>query len=186
MIHELKIGKPYFEAIVDGRKTFELRYNDRGYNTGDIIKFTVMDGIYDCTYNYTKNNICINYKITYLISGSWLKENFVAFSIVPVKEHNHDNQTDSEAKQEREEVARELDKVVNWAQEYTADAAVRDADLLHIADYCIKFRNDGIKQAVERIEHWVEVEKQIAIDKYELNRVVDYCNSILKELEGKC
>jgi hypothetical protein len=91
------------------------------------------------------------------------------------------------AKQDsREEVARELDKVVNWAQEYTADAAVRDADLLHIADYCIKFRNDGIKQAVERIEHWIEVEKQIAIDKYELNRVVDYCNSILKELEGKC
>jgi hypothetical protein len=86
--------------------------------------------------------------------------------------------TNPTAKQDsREEVARELDKVVNWAQEYTADAAVRDADLLHIADYCIKYRNDGIKQAVERIRDY-NVSIQLEFPKF-----VNYCNLILKELE---
>lgn len=33
--HELKTWPIYFEAIWDGRKTFELRRNDRNYRTGD-------------------------------------------------------------------------------------------------------------------------------------------------------
>lgn len=37
MTHNLKILKPYFEAVAAGDKTFELRKDDRPYKTGDTI-----------------------------------------------------------------------------------------------------------------------------------------------------
>lgn len=36
-IHELKILPEYFEAVKDGRKTWEIRKDDRGYKDGDIL-----------------------------------------------------------------------------------------------------------------------------------------------------
>lgn len=36
-IHELKILPKYFEEVVKGDKTFELRKNDRGFEKGDIL-----------------------------------------------------------------------------------------------------------------------------------------------------
>ena len=37
MIHELKIYPGYFESIIQGVKTFEVRKDDRGYRLGDYI-----------------------------------------------------------------------------------------------------------------------------------------------------
>lgn len=37
MHHELKILPPYFEAVIDGRKTFEIRRDDRGFQAGDTV-----------------------------------------------------------------------------------------------------------------------------------------------------
>lgn len=36
-IHELKIWKEYFEEVFMGRKTFEVRKNDRNFQKGDIL-----------------------------------------------------------------------------------------------------------------------------------------------------
>lgn len=36
-LHELKTWPPYFEAVVKGEKTFEVRVNDRGFGVGDIL-----------------------------------------------------------------------------------------------------------------------------------------------------
>lgn len=33
--HELKVVQPYFNALMDGSKTFEVRRNDRGFQRGD-------------------------------------------------------------------------------------------------------------------------------------------------------
>lgn len=35
--HILKVAAPYFDAIVDGSKTFEVRKNDRGFQKGDTL-----------------------------------------------------------------------------------------------------------------------------------------------------
>lgn len=37
MNHELKIWPEHFDAIVTGKKTFEIRKNDRDYKAGDTI-----------------------------------------------------------------------------------------------------------------------------------------------------
>ena len=37
MTHNLKILKPYFEAVKMGNKTFEMRKDDRPYKVGDTV-----------------------------------------------------------------------------------------------------------------------------------------------------
>jgi hypothetical protein len=36
-VHDLKIWPVYFDALADGRKTFEYRRNDRDYAVGDVL-----------------------------------------------------------------------------------------------------------------------------------------------------
>ena len=37
MLHELKILPEYYDAVVNGIKTFEIRKNDRNYKVGDTL-----------------------------------------------------------------------------------------------------------------------------------------------------
>lgn len=37
MLHELKILPEYFKEVISGRKTFELRKNDRNFQVGDKV-----------------------------------------------------------------------------------------------------------------------------------------------------
>ncbi|MCI8751394.1 MAG: DUF3850 domain-containing protein [Lachnospiraceae bacterium] len=43
VIHRLKILDIFADDILEGNKTFELRYNDRNYQKDDFIKFVVVD-----------------------------------------------------------------------------------------------------------------------------------------------
>lgn len=43
MLHILKIDEKWFERICSGQKTSELRFNDRDYQTGDIIALRPVD-----------------------------------------------------------------------------------------------------------------------------------------------
>ncbi len=48
MIHQLKIKNKYFEDVICGKKTFELRQDDRDYAEGDYLALNEVDdsGIY--------------------------------------------------------------------------------------------------------------------------------------------
>ena len=84
--HELKIYKEYADAIINGEKTFEIRLNDRRYKVGDIIKFTqVSDGRPILNHPITKKE----YKITYMLEGWGLKDNWCVFSIKEIKENEN-------------------------------------------------------------------------------------------------
>lgn len=42
-LHELKIKRKYFEEIIAKHKPFELRKNDRDFQVGDLVNFTIVD-----------------------------------------------------------------------------------------------------------------------------------------------
>ena len=83
MRHNLKIQKPFADAVVEGRKTFELRYNDRGFQAGDTIRFTAMNGSYCADSEHPINGR--EYEITYVLEGWGLKENWAALAIRELK-----------------------------------------------------------------------------------------------------
>ena len=62
-LHELKIKEEYFNAILRGEKTFELRKNDRDYEVGDLIHFIKTDGLE--YFNHSKDT----YRIIYILKN---------------------------------------------------------------------------------------------------------------------
>lgn len=76
--HNLKLLENFADDIIIGYKTFEVRENDRGFQKGDIVKFTCIDS------NGFKLDHLINekvYKITYVLNGWGIKNGFVVFGI---------------------------------------------------------------------------------------------------------
>ena len=68
-LHELKIKQEYLIDVALGNKTFELRYNDRDYQVGDLIRFI------DISVGYTSNDVepyideNTLYRITYVLKN---------------------------------------------------------------------------------------------------------------------
>lgn len=69
--HRLKTLARYWDAVSDGTKTFEVRLNDRAFQTGDILELTKID---DCgnyvTLSGTRfEETILRKRITYLLQG---------------------------------------------------------------------------------------------------------------------
>lgn len=60
--HELKILPEFFTAVLEGKKTFELRKNDRNYKVGDTLKLNEFDGEKYC-------GNCTYRTITFILKG---------------------------------------------------------------------------------------------------------------------
>lgn len=86
-VHELKIEKDYADSVYLGDKNFEIRFNDRGFQKGDIIRFLPLErnhyGCVDTQHPLYRKE----YEITYVV-GSFvgLADNYVALGIKPIKE----------------------------------------------------------------------------------------------------
>lgn len=78
MIHELKIFPEYYRAVLERRKTFEVRKNDRDFKVGDAVALREYDPYTD---KYTGR---IWYgDITYILDNDlYCKKGFVIMSIV--------------------------------------------------------------------------------------------------------
>ena len=84
MTHNIKIKKTFVEPILKGEKTFEIRKNDRGYQKGDRIRFTVVDASLFESQKEQAYRQAIEqrvYEITYVLNGWGLEPDFVAFGI---------------------------------------------------------------------------------------------------------
>ena len=75
-LHELKIYPKYFDAILNGSKTFEIRKNDRSFHVGDNIFLREWDNI-----KYSGRTIFA--EITYILNDIFigLAEDYVALGI---------------------------------------------------------------------------------------------------------
>jgi ASC-1-like (ASCH) protein len=78
MRHIIKIREEFADAVLNGDKTFEVRFNDRGYQKGDTVKFRVVTGA-GIEYHHPINEM--EFEITYVLSGWGLTDGYVAFAI---------------------------------------------------------------------------------------------------------
>lgn len=84
MNHELKIWPQFYAAVKDGRKTFEVRENDRAFQAGDTVTLREWDpnlsksGVPG---DYTPAEPLGPYKIGYVLP---IDSKRVAFSLLPL------------------------------------------------------------------------------------------------------
>ena len=77
--HKLKTWTPFYEDVVAGRKRFELRLNDRGFQVGDVLVLQEWD-----QYRERLTDRSVKVKETYLIDAKAfgaLTEGWVCMSI---------------------------------------------------------------------------------------------------------
>ena len=80
MTHHIKIRESFAEAVYLGIKTFEVRKNDRGYQKGDLVQFTVLhdsDGIEMISHPLRD----MTFEITYVLAGWGIEDGYVVFGI---------------------------------------------------------------------------------------------------------
>ena len=74
-VHNLKIKPCYFNDVIKGVKTFEVRYNDRDFKIGDYITLEEFN-------NHGYTGRFITAEIIYILKDNeYLKENYVVLGI---------------------------------------------------------------------------------------------------------
>lgn len=81
-IHELKLRETFADAVLDGDKTFEIRRNDRGFQTGDCIRFKTIGfdsniGEFPAMHEIDDHL----FRIKYILNGWGLRDEYVALAI---------------------------------------------------------------------------------------------------------
>ena len=90
MIHELKILPDFFNEVISGRKTFEVRTADRDFRVGDMLALNEYDAEAKC---YTRNS-CLVY-IDYILNNTeYCKEGYVVMAIKPCAVRRVDSPAD--------------------------------------------------------------------------------------------
>ena len=79
MIHELKTLPIYFEEVIEGRKSFEVRKNDRNFKVGDMLALNE----YDADKKEYTGNSCLVYVDYILKDENYCKNGFVIMAIKP-------------------------------------------------------------------------------------------------------
>lgn len=77
-MRRLKILDSFANDVLDGSKSFELRYNDRNYQRGDYVKFVVVgeDGDRQA---HPLNDVL--FRVVYVLGGWGLKDGYVALGL---------------------------------------------------------------------------------------------------------
>lgn len=83
MIHELKLLPRYFADVLSGKKTFEIRKNDRPFSEDDLLALNE----YDADNKYYTGNSCLVYVDYILDDANYCKDGYVVMSIKPCVVH---------------------------------------------------------------------------------------------------
>lgn len=85
MTHDLKIQPIYFHDIVEGKKNFEIRLNDRNFKEGDFLRLrTFFGGVYTggevqvfVSYVLSSNEFPQGIKPNYVVMGIQVLKNSI-------------------------------------------------------------------------------------------------------------
>lgn len=83
MIHELKIYPDFFNEVISGKKTFEIRKNDRPFKEGDLLALNEWD------WNSYTGRSCLVYVDFIMNSPKYVKEGMVVMAIKPCTVYRH-------------------------------------------------------------------------------------------------
>ncbi|MBQ8288108.1 MAG: DUF3850 domain-containing protein [Clostridia bacterium] len=79
MIHQLKTIPKYFDDVISGKKSFEVRKNDRQFRENDLLALNE----YDPDTNTYTGRSCVVY-VDYILSApEYVKDGYVILSIKP-------------------------------------------------------------------------------------------------------
>ena len=78
MIHEIKIKSKYYRDVLSGKKTFEIRFNNRKYAVGDKL---VLNEIIEDKYTGNKTVVDVIYLLDHKDFQEGIPEGYVVLSI---------------------------------------------------------------------------------------------------------
>lgn len=83
-VHNLKCHAVYFDALECGDKTFEIRRDDRGYQTGDTLKLQRWDAERN---RYTRPKRFLTLRVVWILRGGQfgIDPGYVAMSVEPIQ-----------------------------------------------------------------------------------------------------
>ncbi len=73
--HKLKLNAEFYDDVKSGRKPFEVRLNDRGYQCGDMIQFRKFENGCESAFD------TFHKRITYVLSGWGIENNYVVLGL---------------------------------------------------------------------------------------------------------
>ncbi len=82
--HELKTWPELFEAVKEGRKNFDVRKNDRGFQTGDILIFKKWNPaiiFQDHVVGYDQHEPPLRMRVKYILSGFGIENGYVVMGL---------------------------------------------------------------------------------------------------------
>ena len=117
--HVLKTDHVVFQDVLDGNKTFEIRFNDRDYQVGDLVilketEFTGEQMKSGQPLVYTGREI--QKRISYVLSGYGLHEGWVILGIQDIKVIK------------AQAVPSKLDEINNWAKWHIEDYQISESN----------------------------------------------------------
>lgn len=75
--HDLKTTQPYFDALKNGQKRFEIRKNDRDFQVGDYLHLQE----YDAEKGYTGKDLF--FKVSYILyDDMFLQDGYICMSLL--------------------------------------------------------------------------------------------------------
>lgn len=85
MIHALKTEYQYFQDVIDGKKPFEVRCNDRNFMVGDFLALNELTS-HPCdeTGEHLPTGRCCMVEVTYVLEDKrFVKDGYVVLGIRP-------------------------------------------------------------------------------------------------------
>lgn len=85
-VHKLKTWPTYWDAIESGEKTFEVRRNDRGFQTGDIVELMRCDE--DKIGAWIQRHVVpLRFRIGWILQGGQfgIEPGYCVFSLSPLR-----------------------------------------------------------------------------------------------------